>query len=318
MCFHIALEKRTILIPTLLLIKGAGVFSRNVKPNGDIPLGMAGVAVATTDSIAEVSIHLRNSLNISYDFNRIRILSSAVQYDSLVFIRLTDSTGIYPQVDSCTHSYVFFLPSYTDSFRICFKQPDTLQFTHIVRGFLLENDFQGISYHSMGVNGAAVPSYLRCPMLGDDLRLIKPDLVIFSVGINDASAPAFDVNSFKRNYKQLLRILKEAAPDCAILFTTNNDSYKRYRRRYLVNPAGPIVSKAFMDLGREYGAAVWDMFTIMGGLESMSQWEKAGLAKHDKVHFTPFGYNVLGDLLYNAFIESYLNHLNSTYTSSKN
>jgi lysophospholipase L1-like esterase len=289
-----------------------------VKAKGDLPLGMAGVAVATTDTIAEVGIRLRQSRTVSYDFNRIRVLSTAVQYDSLVFIRLTDSTNIYPKVDSCTQSYVFCLPFYTDSFSISFKQPDTLQHRHVVRGFLLENDFQGISYHSLGVNGAAVPSYLRCPLLGDDLRLIKPDLVIFSIGINDASAPAFDVNGFKRNYKQLLHIVKEVAPDCAILFTTNNDSYKRYRRRYRVNPNGPLVSEAFMELGKEYDAAVWDMFTVMGGLGSMLQWEKAGLAKHDKIHFTPFGYNILGDLLYNAFIESYLNHLSGTNTSSKN
>ena len=40
-------------------------------------------------------------------------------------------------------------------------------------------DNSGIKYHSIGVNGASVPSYLRCDYLMDQLKLVKPDLVIF-------------------------------------------------------------------------------------------------------------------------------------------
>jgi lysophospholipase L1-like esterase len=50
----------------------------------------------------------------------------------------------------------------------------------------------------------------------------------------------------------------------------------------------------------------------MGGLNSMKEWEDAGLAKEDKVHFTNEGYRLLGDLLYNAFIDRYIEHIKST------
>ena len=50
-------------------------------------------------------------------------------------------------------------------------------------------DKSGVKYHSIGVNGASVPSYLRCDYLMDQLKLVKPDLVIFSIGINDAYEP---------------------------------------------------------------------------------------------------------------------------------
>jgi lysophospholipase L1-like esterase len=44
----------------------------------------------------------------------------------------------------------------------------------------------------------------------------------------------------------------------------------------------------------------------------MQDWEKAGLAQKDKVHFTSIGYQLLGDLLYNALISRYIEHVKST------
>ena len=116
---------------------------------------------------------------------------------------------------------------------------------------------------------------------------------------------------FKERYKALIARLKSVNPDCALLFVTNNDSYKRSRKRgYYVNQNGPKARQAFLELGRECGGGVWDQFEIMGGLESMKKWESAGLARKDKVHFTDDGYFLLGDLLYNALMEKYVEHLN--------
>ena len=99
-------------------------------------------------------------------------------------------------------------------------------------------------------------------------------------------------------------------PDCALLFITNNDSYKRVRRRvYSVNRNGLEVEDAFFRICSDFGGGVWDLFEIMGGLESMKDWEEAGLAKRDKIHFTEEGYAVVGDLLFNALMGKYVEHL---------
>ena len=47
----------------------------------------------------------------------------------------------------------------------------------------------------------------------------------------------------------------------------------------------------------------------MGGLGSMQQWQGKGLAQTDKVHFTNAGYQLVGDLLYNALITEYIKHV---------
>jgi lysophospholipase L1-like esterase len=76
-----------------------------------------------------------------------------------------------------------------------------------------------------------------------------------------------------------------------------------------VNKNGLIAREAFYELANKYNGAVWDLFDIMGGLSSMKQWESVGLAQHDKIHFTAIGYNLIGDLFYNALISEYLKYL---------
>ena len=41
----------------------------------------------------------------------------------------------------------------------------------------------------------------------------------------------------------------------------------------------------------------------------MAKWEKADLAKADKVHFKMAGYHLLGDLFYKALIGAYQEHI---------
>ena len=66
-------------------------------------------------------------------------------------------------------------------------------------------------------------------------------------------------------------------------------------------------------LAKEYNGAYYDLFEVMGGLNSIRLWERAGLAQKDKVHFTRKGYQFNADLLFVAFREAYGDHLASKY-----
>ena len=157
-------------------------------------------------------------------------------------------------------------------------------------------------------------SYLNCLDLERDLRLVKPDLVIFGIGINDAAADTFTQEKFIRDYDALIEVIHRISPDCALLFVTNNDSYKKVsRKKYEVNPNGLLAEEAFIELGRKHNGAVWDFFDIMGGLKSMQKWQDEGIAQKDKVHFTSSGYMLIGDLLFNALMDRYMEHLRYKY-----
>ena len=178
-------------------------------------------------------------------------------------------------------------------------------------GLLTETDAPGISYTNVGINGARVPSYFEdvCPRFEHELGFFKPDLVIFAIGINDANVENFDGKGFSKNYEQLIARIRKVNPDVAMIFETNNDMYRKARKRYVQHLAGETARQAFFKLAEKYKAGVWDKFYIMGGLGSMAQWEKANLAKKDKVHFNLAGYNLLGDLFFKAFLQAYQEHI---------
>ena len=135
-----------------------------------------------------------------------------------------------------------------------------------------------------------------------ELRRVMPDLVIFSIGINDIQGADFDVRRFKSNYRQLIAQVHRVNPNCAILMSGINDSWMRKRG---VNPHTEAAETAFRELAEECGGVFWDWYQVMGGYGSMAQWEEAGLAQSDKIHFTPNGYKLVGDLLFDAIMEAY-------------
>ena len=96
------------------------------------------------------------------------------------------------------------------------------------------------------------------------------------------------------------------ALDILIIFTTNNDSY--LYRRY-VNKNGEKVQQSMFKMSKKYQTGVWDMFSVMGGLNSVVLWQNNGLAQRDKVHFTRRGYLTLGDLFFNALMNSFERYL---------
>ena len=142
-------------------------------------------------------------------------------------------------------------------------------------------------------------------------------MVIFGIGINDAAAPDFDTAAFRANYASLIDSIRSVNSDCAFVFITNNDSFRRVKRRYEVNRNGLLAREVFYRLADDYDGAVWDQFEIMGGLKSMDTWYKEGLAQKDRVHFTNAGYKLIGDLFSNALFDAYKYYLKTKKSKGK-
>ena len=281
------------------------ILTRNVYKEHTYPLGLCGIAVTASDTITEIAIKL-NEPSVDYATNRIVLLGHS---NNGVVPRLRiDAREIYPSyIDNNTDRYLFNLGQAVDTFCIVLPCREGDQFT--VSGILLDNRKPGFSYHSIGVNGAALADYLRCENFVRDLRLLHPDVVVFGIGINDAAAPTFDTAVFRQSYLQLVDSIRSVNPDCAFIFITNNDSFfKLSRRRYKVNTNGPLAREVFYRLADDTDGAVWDQFEVMGGLKSMEQWQKAGLAQKDRVHFTTAGYKLVGTLFYQALDNALKKH----------
>ena len=285
---------------------------KNVQREPAKRLGLTGMALSTSDTSAYVKIVLkaRNATpdEPEFAFDRVAVLGyPAGDIEPVVQLEAGDTLqGIRDEEVSC---WFFDLPEALDSVKLAVRGEGELTLT----GIFLDNPSPGISVTGIGVNGAALTSYAKCEDLERDLGLVDPDLVIFAIGINDAAAPGFSGEVFIERYKTLVDRIRSVKPDCALLFVTNNDSFRRIRKKgYVVNRNALSVEKAFFKIAEDCGGGVWNFFDIMGGLESMRKWETAGLAKRDKIHFTEEGYALVGDLLFDALMDKFNEYLGRT------
>lgn len=290
---------------------GTWTAARNTMKDPPRRLGLSGMALTTSDKAASVTLRSRGrkarETDPRYYFNSVKVFgySDGGKRVPVALLGSVDTLhGVSSKGDSC---WTFTLPEMTDSVRIG-TEGDSGEYT--LTGLYLDNPFHGITVSGTGVNGASLPSYSKCRDLERDLAIVSPDMVIFEIGVNDAVAYSFDTALFESRYKALVSRVREANPDCAVLFMTNNDTFRYARKRgYYVNTNGALARDAFFRIARETGGAVWDFFSIMGGSGSMREWEKAGLARRDKVHFTDEGYELQGDLFFNALMDKFSEYM---------
>lgn len=264
-------------------------------------LGMSGAAAITSDSLAS----LRLELPSNYAFSRLHIIGEA---EGTAEPYLVCENGDTITAERRENSFLLLLTKPDSLCTIALKGVgDSARF--ILRGIWPECE-QRIVYTESGVNGASVPSWLRCELLAEELsRLCPPDLVIMGIGINDANVPPsrFDAEAFKASYRRLMDELRKANPNVCFLFITNNDCWLRVgRQRRTYNRNTQKVEQAMMELARECDGAVWNQFRIMGGFSSSGRWVNTHLMSRDHIHFLRPGYELLADLLYNAIVNSEL------------
>jgi lysophospholipase L1-like esterase len=263
--------------------------------------GMNGITVSTIAATNDFAVALHEN------FHHRTFKTARVYHNFNNGYNFKISQGIesmYQRRDFPTMGYSQFeFRDPLDSIAFELSKRDTLDTTRFVLyGISLISDEPGFYYADMGFNGASTQSYIDAIHLESQLKTLEPDLVIFSIGVNDTHGPNFSKNYFVTNYDLLVERIKRVSPNCAILFTTVTDNYIR---RKTPNRNTLIAHEAILELAKKHNAAYWDMFKLMGGFKSMSLWVKAQLANRDKVHFTSKGYRIMGNLMFEAFNKSY-------------
>lgn len=263
-------------------------------------LGMAGMAGITNDSANTFGFNLLknnhhqsfNSLRVYHNFNPSFEFSIANQ-TNLHFVRKDLPKLGYTE---------FTFETFIDSVNFNLLKKDSIIPNFMIRGFSIDNTNPGFYYAAIGVNGASTSSYLRCQEFVNELSTIPPDLVIFSLGVNDTHSVNFSKDQFIANYDSLIALVKIASPNCTFLFTTVTDNYMTRRT---ANKRPIKAEEAMFELMEKHKAAVYDLYAVMGGYKSIYKWQKAGLAAKDKVHFNGRGYNLLATMMFDAINRSY-------------
>ncbi len=263
-------------------------------------LGMAGMAVITNDSANTFGFKLNTNTHHK-NFNSVRVYHNFNA--SFEFGLSPQTTYHFIKKDFKEKGYSeFVFENNIDSINFTLIKKDSTTENFMLRGFSIESSNAGIYYASMGVNGASSNSFLRCSNFVSELKTLPPDLVIFSLGVNDTQGANFNKGTFKANYDSLISMIKLVTPNVAILFTTTTDNYIR---RKIPNKRTVIAQQAIFELLDKHNAAVYDVYAVMGGYKSIYKWYKVGLANKDKVHFNGKGYNILSTLMFDAIERSY-------------
>jgi len=178
--------------------------------------------------------------------------------------------------------------------------PEQNQFTFY--GISLENQNPGVRYHNLGINGAKYKHYMASTELLYQSRLLSPDLIIISLGSNEAGDhPNIDLK-FALYADTLISELNKQNPDAVILLTTPADFYIKKTSR---NPGIQTIKNKIIEVANQKNLPYWNLHEIAGGNHAADRWKKEDLMQKDGIHFTKKGYELQGQLLFEAIIKGY-------------
>ena len=265
---------------------------------------LTGIAVAFASPALSLNIGVNN---IDDSFSSVTLLHAPAKGN--ISANSTEMSITKTGNDSLSYATTFTLPS------ACQQLPlYNLSGISELWGAILHNNRSGVVLHSIGNNGACYQHYNQLDSFAARTAVFAPDLIIISLGTNEAFGNCKDPNAIKNEIHRLVSALQKSNPEAAILLTTPMECDRlqrsrrgRRRRRtvFTTNTNCLTVRNIIMQYGAENSIAVWDLYTVAGGKGSAAKWvANSLLAKRDHVHCSAEGYRLQGKLLAEALIQS--------------
>lgn len=284
--------------------------NRLIQRNASNTSGVGGVVIETASDKVDFTISLSGTKAQEYAFDQITIFS-----DPNAPILYPDSTSAKNFVveKKSPYAYKLKLNTLTDSLSLK-AEAMTNEVNTKFYGFLLKNGSPGVLYHSIGINGAHYLDYQK-GMVFEQTKALNPDLIILSLGTNEAFAKNLNYSEFKRQVEVTVAKLKSENQQAKLLITIPPQCYvkRRVNNKLVYEPNQKIktVRKVLVDFANEQGIAWWDLYEVTGGNGSAKQWYSNKLMSKDRIHFTEEGYKLQADILYNALQKSYNQYLSA-------
>lgn len=192
-------------------------------------------------------------------------------------------------------------------------------------GVSLSGARPGVFYHTIGNNGATYDTYNRIGMMGEGLQPLSPDLVIISLGTNEAFGRV-DKKMIMNSVDRLVGNIRRKNPGAEILLVTPMECQKstystvrsktkkrgrrtrttsRRVRSYKPNDKIAPVREAILEYAKRENIAVYDWYAVAGGEGASEKWIADGLFSGDRIHHSLNGYRLWGMLMYQALREAF-------------
>lgn len=289
-------------------------------------------AVSVNDSI----IYEIDSTKFYYD--SVAPKTSAPKMAGGAWMRILNATGSYPRVRQ--YNRLTLLYSADEPFNFKLKVNDGLEINEFLpvsaasaKTFNLGDvttgvnlNFTGKSPYLYGValdgnTGIAVDNFpmrgssalgfdgISIPMLTQLYSQMNVKLIVLQYGINLVPDPKTNYDWYAKAFSKQVAAIKAASPNASILIIGPSDMSRKTADGYESYPNIPLIRDAMKKAAFDNGCAFWDLYTAMGGENSMSSWVSNKLAAKDFTHFSTEGARYVSEMLYNTLMDEYQEYL---------
>lgn len=274
--------------------------NKNIDKAKILEPGISGYVISTNDYKSKINICYKAFDSICNKPKLVKIIYKNSENQFKIFIN--NKGAINSGIIDNESAFSIFETENLDSIKIRFIKTEALQNNITIYGLILEEKYNGIYYHSSGVNGAKVESFLNSELFFSQLEFINPHIIIISLGANDGYTDNFDSNLFHENYSSLVKKIQNKFPNSYIVATTPGDSYNSKKT---INLNNEQIKNIILNIANEYKIGIWDFYSIMGKANSINNWYKKGLVLDDKLHFNNNGYQLIGNLFFDALSKTF-------------
>lgn len=280
--------------------------SKIIQSNKEFPVGVSGYTIHTNDVNAKITWEF-DSLNYDDQIQLIEIFHGNI-LDSNFRYQIISENGEFAKPlrhlsDACHSVFAFEKPTFV--FELSHEQIFDFQKSSTIYGVKVTNGQHGAVVSAIGVNGATYNHYAESVTFRNQLDQLQPDVVIVSLGTNEAfQFGEFDDTTFFDQSLNLIQMLQSLESQPEIVITTppavSKVQYKNKKPYFTPNPLVPRVRAVLLDVGQRLDIPVYDLYNYMGGDDSMKNWAQLGMTDKKRVHFSPKGYRILGEGMRNA------------------
>jgi len=257
-------------------------------------IGLAGYAVSTRDSTAQITFTLKDSLAT---LNQIRVWTNS---DSCAMIPDVGPEFMLDKRGQSGNVAYWDFKSYTNvsQFTLALQKSASNQDEFTLHGVEILSNETSVDYQDLGVAGAQFTHLKsRGNLVLEQIGLLKPDLLICSFGTNEAYNVNWNPATYRQALVEFMQDVKSKSPGTVFLFTSPPDT--RSQKRI------PKFQQEVIQTMSDLPAAYYDLNQVMGGFGSSAEWVKNGCFLKDQLHLTKEGYQLQAKLFVLALFKSW-------------
>jgi lysophospholipase L1-like esterase len=258
-------------------------------------LGVAGIALTTRDASGRLTVKLNPK---DQRFKRFNILRIFYNSNGMPVVPVPMAESQLIEKGNGFVSYLLNQPMDSVTVEIVgdFNGHDMFS----LFGFDLQNSQSKLIYHAVGVNGADTRTHLRSQNFTNSIIQLNPQVIVISLGTNDAFSNAFNLQAFASNLELLVSQIQQVLPQSLVILTTPGD---HLLNREISNEALERVQTEIYRIAGDLNCGVWDFYQVMGGAGSIHAWAEMGFCANDMVHLNRKGYQIQGALFFSALVK---------------